>query len=70
MNEAQVIAEIDSAGGWDGLAEAFRRAVALRNTTYEAVSEVAGLPARYVNKITGAGSQRRGELNTDRLRPL
>jgi hypothetical protein len=46
-----VIAEIDSAGGWGALVEAFRRAVAYRNTTLEAVSELGGLPARYANKL-------------------
>lgn len=51
MSAPRVIAEVRSQDGWDGLLEAFRRAVDARGTTYETTSELAGLPTRYVNKL-------------------
>ena len=51
LSEQRVIAEITSLDGWAGLVEGFRKACDARNTTYEATSELAGLPTRYVNKI-------------------
>ena len=47
----RIIAEVRSADGLPGLIEAFRRAVEVRNTTYESVSDLCGLPSRYVAKI-------------------
>lgn len=47
----QVIATVDSAGGYSALLEALRLACDLRQASYEAISEVAGLAPRYVNKL-------------------
>ena len=51
MTELRIIAEIRSHDGWRGLTEAFRLACDRRNSTYENLGELAGLPLRYLNKV-------------------
>ena len=51
MTELRIIAEVCSADGWAGFVEGFRKACDARNSSYENLGELAGLPLRYVNKI-------------------
>jgi hypothetical protein len=53
MGEADnpVLVEIRGVDGWTGFIEALRRVVEMRELTYENLSELAGLPSRYANKI-------------------